>query len=372
MWKFVDKAAKLMYTGIYRLGDYLTYTKHAGFLMSAFFSEILQQPNALRELAYQYQRSMLDMIDRIPLPGQLIITGMGASYYAAQVAAFHLQSFGLQALALEAADLIHYGSPFLNSCKQLVYVSQSGSSAEVKPILDVLHGENAFIAVTNHLNSPLAKKAHYSLPLLVDQEALVATKTYINSLAALWLLARRWHGYGNQGDFENILQISYAIEHILENRDEITTHWLQLYDHCKAFIFTGFGPHAATARQSAQTVAEWAKAPVMGISAGALRHGFLEIVEPGVTVILFTAPGRTEEHSYRLAEELESYGAQLLMVENGYSHAISERRREFTKFDEFLSPMLDIVPAQLFAEALATQQIEKPGFRYLQKVVTKL
>jgi hypothetical protein len=40
--------------------------------------------------------------------------------------------------------------------------------------------------------------------------------------------------------------------------------------------------------------------------------------------------------------------------------------------NEFLTPMLDVIPAQLYAEALAAELGVPPGFRYLSKVVKQV
>ena len=75
-------------------------------------------------------------------------------------------------------------------------------------------------------------------------------------------------------------------------------------------ICSGYGPHISTALQSAQTLAEWCKVPAMGLSAGALRHGFIEVAGPGVGAIIFSGDGPTQAASRRLAQELASYGAR--------------------------------------------------------------
>jgi fructoselysine-6-P-deglycase FrlB-like protein len=59
------------------------------------------------------------------------------------------------------------------------------------------------------------------------------------------------------------------------------------------------------------------------------------------------------------------------MVTNGETRDVSEELDQ-SDVDEFLSPILDVVPAQLFVEALARERGVPPGFRYISKVIMKL
>jgi fructoselysine-6-P-deglycase FrlB-like protein len=110
----------------------------------------------------------------------------------------------------------------------------------------------------------------------------------------------------------------------------------------------------------------------MSASVAAFRHGPIEIAQPGVGVVVFGASGRAAGSGQSLAEELRGYGARVLLVEHGQSRAPGEQPAEAAAIDEFLAAILNIVPAQLFADALAGQRGVAPAFRYIGKVVTRL
>ncbi len=74
-----------------------------------------------------------------------------------------------------------------------------------------------------------------------------------------------------------------------------------------------------------------------------------------------------------MAAELAGYGARVLIVERGRTRAAGEPAgAAAADTDEFLAPMLDVIPAQLFADALARKLGVGPGFRYIGKVTTQL
>ena len=152
----------------------------------------------------------------------------------------------------------------------------------------------------------------------------------------------------------------------------IVPYWLDRLSTVQSLIFTGYGPHSATARQAAQTVAEWAKITAMGISAGALRHGFIELVGDVAGFVLFTPPGNSVALAHQLAADLEQIHARLITVENGWTIGMENGPGPLEPVDEFLSPLLDVLPIQLFSEAMAVQRGIQPGFRHISKIVRQL
>jgi glucosamine--fructose-6-phosphate aminotransferase (isomerizing) len=359
--------------------------------LNAFYLDILSQPAALRGLLSEYNPGSDRALSSIPCPSTPIFTGMGSSYHAALAASIYLHNLGVRAQAMETTHLLYYGGPILERCREVIYLSQSGASAEVIPFIDRLECGRVFLAITNNLDSPLARRAEHVLPLGVLEETLVASKTYLNSLALLWLLARFWTGKADGSEFEQLEHVAACLETALEHEKATTAAWLDFFKEAHTLICTGHGPHVATALQAAQTLAEWTKIPALGLSAGALRHGFVEVAAPGVGVIVFSGSGPAQAVSLRLAGELASYGARALLVENGRSFAVRPLRHrplaggsgseftlepmpgeEFQLADEFLALLLDILPVQLFSVALAQQRGIPPGFRYLEKVVHDL
>jgi len=337
--------------------------------MTTIFNEILDQPRALRELAADWPAD-----GKIPglgeLPGRVLLTGMGASYHAAAIGALHLSALGVQAAAVEATDLINYNAGLPGADTLLFYLSQSGSSGEVLPLFERLGGQVRSVAVTNDPHSELGQRADLTLPLRAGDETLVATKTYLNSQAVLWLVARRLAGAWTGGEITQLFQAAERVENLLQAAQETAQRLLDAFDLRAPLLFLGHGPHAMTARQAAMVMSEWAKLPALHFGIGAFRHGYIEAVQEGFGAVVFSSPGRGAGSALMVARELESYRARVLLVENGRLRAPGEAADPWS-IDEFRSPLLDIVPVQLFTEALARQR-GWDGFRYIQKVVKDL
>lgn len=335
--------------------------------------DIAQQPAALRAVIDYYQsdagaaRLMAAPTGRAP-----ILTGMGASYHAALAIVPYFHSLGIPAIAVEAIDLLHYNQALLQDARPLIFISQSGTSAEVAAVAELLPASTALLAVTNDAESLLAQRAQLVLPTLAGKESGVATKTYINCLAVLWLLARRWGGALNGNEGATLQRVAAEIERLVADTDTTAARWLDALGPAEHLVFAGHGPHVSTARQAAMMLAERARVAAIGMGVGALRHGPIEIAQPDVGAVIFASPGRSSESAIALAGELAGYGARVLIVERGRTRSLAELPSTAFEIDEFLAPLLDVIPAQIFADALARSLGVGPGFRYIGKVVTQL
>ena len=328
--------------------------------------DIAQQPRALRDMVAAYTRGDGFSALESPPPQAPVLTGMGASLHAAQICAAHMLSLGLPAVAVEAAELVFYGRALLAG-RPLVFVSQSGASSEVAPLLAGFPADQLLLGVTNSPESPLARGAAALLPIHAAPEQGVATRTYVNTLAVLWLLARAWAGARRADDADTLGRIADRCQELLARAAAVEERWMQVLGEAKTLLFLGHGPHAATARQAAMMLAERARAAAIGTSVGALRHGPVEIVEPGVGAVVFAARGAAYESACALAAELDDHGARVLVVEHGQARAPAEAPVAGEPVDEFLAPILDVIPAQIFADALARSRGIAAEFRYLGK-----
>lgn len=341
--------------------------------MTAFLQEICEQPASLSALADFYrQEANRAQMTALPRPRRLLLAGMGASYHAALYASYALQSVGIAALAVESADLIHFSGGLLADFETLIFVSQSGASAEVAPALERLPASCRLVALTNRPQSPLGRAAAHLLPQIAGEETTVATKTYVNSLACLWLLAQTWAGADAQRSCDTLLRVSDALAEVIAQSQADAQAWIAQFGADRPLIFVGHGPHAATARQSAMMLAEWPKRLALASSIGAFRHGTIELIQPVTAAVIFGLGGSTRESAWALAAQIREQGAQVTLILDGRVRAFEQADAGMAAFGDFLSPLLDVVPMQVFAERLAREGQARPGFRYISKVVTQL
>lgn len=331
--------------------------------MQTFLEEILQQPEALHTLLRSYDTTALEGVRTHINGSPLLFTGMGASYNAGEIIAYHFQAKKHPAMTCQAVDLLNYKYSTGHD-HVMIYISQSGDSAEVAPLLESSPGNGKNIGITNNPESTLGRLATLTLPLFAGQEETVATKTYLNTLALLNLICGTSH--------EMLHRLVGRIQTLIQANEQTSSLWQQVISSPNMLYLVGHGPHAVTARQVSMMCAEWLKRPSIGMSIGAFRHGYIEAVQPETTVIIFAPWGATRISALALADELTRYGAKVLIVEHGQTRLHSEAHYEPFVDDEFLAPLLDIIPAQLATEAVARTSGMAQGFRYISKIVSRL
>lgn len=339
--------------------------------MTELITELLQIPTALRDLIELYQKGEGRERLNLPAPERPVLVGMGASYHAAWIGSLMLRRASILSLHEEASEVLQYQRALPVQAAPLIYISQSGSSGEVQPIIDLCGSPERLIAITNDPASLLGQSAGRVLPMAAGTETLIAGKTYANTLALLWLLAKQWAGADMADAFDQLRRLADRAGLIQARREQIVERLEPLFEKAARVVILGHGPHTASARHAAMTLSEWPKIACLSSGIGAYRHGFIESAEKDTAVILFTSPGPTRASAMALGEELRSYGVTVLRIENGAVLGLDEPGVE-SPVDEYLSPVLDVLPVQLYAESAARKRFEKPGFRYISKVVTKL
>ncbi|MBN1146725.1 MAG: SIS domain-containing protein [Anaerolineales bacterium] len=342
--------------------------------------DILKQPGALRSALESFDSAAL-----APLAGALssgkidriILTGMGASYYAAYPASLILARSGLPVMWLDTAELIHYGRSLLSPRTLLWAVSQSGRSAEMLALLERLSDcrPPALLAMVNDPQSPLAQAASLALPLNAEPEQTVSTRTYLNTLALSQLAALRLVG-------EDLAQGRRELEEAADSMQAYLESWQARLEQIASrvgepghLVLLGRGPSLASACCGALVLQEAVKFPAWALGAAEFRHGPLEIARPGLSALLFAGPPQTRALNLRLFDDLRARAARPFWLDpqdgaTPESPAIPpERRLPMPAAHGLGLPLAEIAPVQLLSLHLGRLAGVEPGeFLHIGKV----
>lgn len=338
--------------------------------MSPFLHDLGHQASALGDFCAWYRRPGATEPIGVVGPRRILLTGMGASFHAALWGSLVLRSLGISATAIESSELLHHGLVLIEDADALVMISQSGASAEVAPLLDRLPADKPVLGVTNDPDSTLGRRASAHLHIAAGAEAAVACKTYLNTLAALWLTAHLWAGHDPEEPLGQIDAVAGRIAALTEDADRIGAEWCERLLGLDKIVFTGHGPHVPTARQGAMMMAEWMKREALGLGIGAFRHGFIEFTDAATGVVALGAGGATDSSVTLLTGELRSFGATVVNVVEGRIVGPDENANR--ELPEPLSALLDVVPMQIFVEAAARRLGIAPTFRHIGKVIARI
>jgi glutamine---fructose-6-phosphate transaminase (isomerizing) len=325
---------------------------------ASFLAEIHEQPQALlRLLEHEADYARVAGLARERGASTVRMVGHGSSDNAAS---YGVYAFGLRPRWTAFRDSIsltvHYGTKLDMAGTTAIALSQSGRTPDVVSYLERARRNGAFtVALTNDPGSELATTAEAVLPLAAgDEQAVAATKTYLNQIAALGLLASYADGKGRR--FATSIRV--VAEELGELIPELERRVVPI---AAAFAFTGRmfvigrGPEFATAREIALKLLETTRIAAEPLTATDLAHGPVAALDPLFPVWAIASDDETLPAVIEGAERARETGA-VLIASGAAADAIPDAAYRLplpNLGSRLLGPLLSVVPGQLFAWALA-------------------
>ena len=357
-----------------------------------YLEEIRGQPAAIRRAvaALERQAGALRQVAALADRRPIILTGMGSSHDACLAAAAALGAVGILATPIGAAELVHVRRRLLAGGGILVVVSQSGASAEIVRLAEVVHAlprRPYVVAITNGPHTPLAARVDIALDTAAGLERCPSTMTFAGSLVALAAVAGVLGDGGGGGPgpgaaarvaavFDEVAAAGEAAARAAEAL--LVGHWtigdrlLAWLGSRRTVVALGRGTGLAAAEMGVLTLEEAAALPAIALPTAEFRHGPLEIVGPDVAVILFSLEPATTALDRAFAAELAAAGAAVLLVGPA---GITEPGVESVAVGGprgLLAPAPAVIPVQLLARRLAIARGRRPcEMTHASKVTTR-
>jgi glucosamine--fructose-6-phosphate aminotransferase (isomerizing) len=310
---------------------------------------IYAQPGALRLVA----RGQSDAIEAAALRlrglDHVLLTGVGTSWHAALVGELLFARYGglgLKARAFHAFELASYWSESPGRIGAVV-LSHGGTRRYSREALArVKAGGGSGVVITG--KGPEAPaEADWTLRT-VDQESSGAhTVSYTAALAILAKLACAAGGAA---------EIAHAIDGIPDLLALLLGQesWEELagrYGDRRSYWFIGGGPNTATAWEAALKMSEASHARAAGFNCEQFLHGAWAALEREDVVFLIAPPGPSRERCLEAARVAQQIGAPVVALVREDDREIAALVADtiaLPEIDELLSPILTIVPLQLF------------------------
>ncbi len=326
--------------------------------MSWVESELREQPSALASFLEAETANALGLASELALADidYVLIAARGSSDNAARYAQYLLGTANRLPVALAAPSLTTlYGlSPRLDGAL-VIGISQSGAAPDVAAVLAEGRAQGRpTIAITNDPASLVATSADRTLLLHAgDERAVAATKTYVNSLAAVALLS-----VALADDGERLALLRNAAEWLGEQLDvsfegaQTIDSWLE----AEAGAVVARGVNYCTAFEIALKIRELAGVPFEAFSAADLEHGPIAALKPGRPVIVVAPSGPALVGMHGSIAKLRARGAGVLAISDDPSilDTADASLPLVRGVPEWLSPLTAVVPGQVAALRLAT------------------
>jgi glucosamine--fructose-6-phosphate aminotransferase (isomerizing) len=309
-------------------------------------------------------------------PRHVVFTARGTSDHAALYGAYLTEiRLGLPAgLASPSAITVFGARPDLGQAL-VVGVSQSGGSPDLCEVLRVARETGALtLAVTNDPGSPLAAAAELAVDVAAGHErAVAATKTYTAELLALLLLVegvRAGDGVPAAAERAALAALPELAADVLADGTAVAL--APRYRFAGRLVTTGRGYGYPTAREAALKLMETSYLPALAFSGADLLHGPLAMADPDVPVLAVAGAGPGGRAMREVVARLGERRADVVTVGPADVPGAAARV-PVPAVDERYAPLLDVLPLQRLALALALARGEDPDApRALNKLTSTL
>jgi glucosamine--fructose-6-phosphate aminotransferase (isomerizing) len=325
-------------------------TGHPYYMHDAIYA----QPGALR-LVTRGQGELIDgAAARLRGMDRVLLSGIGTSWHATLVGELlfaHAGRLGHRIRAFHSFEFKSYW-PEPDARTGVVVVSHRGSKRySVEALAKARAGGGVGVAITGKGAEGLAS-AEYLLRTVDQEKSAAHTVSYTCALALLATLAAR---IGDDGDLAHELDAIPDQLALLLGQES----WAELaarFADRRRYWFVGGGPNTATAYEAALKMSEANHATALGFGCEQFLHGPWAALEPDDVVFLIAPPGPAHERCLAVARVATEVGAAVVALAREDDRAIAPLATEtiaIPPVHELLSPILTVVPLQLFTYHLA-------------------
>ena len=334
--------------------------------------EIHEQPDALRRTLHEEENIRKIAKVLAEKEYRFYLFGCGSSYYICLCGKFALETIaGADAHATPSSEFYEYPPPEAGGGTVAVGVSRSGETSETVRAIDEANRLGALtVGVTNTGGSSLARKSRLAIMVNAGEErSIIMTKTFTTQVYSLQLLALLYAEEAGK-DVGRLLREARRIPELAGETLNLEEKMREAALNCNAekFVFLGGGPCYGACLEGSLKLKETSYVHSEAYHPLELRHGPMATVDEK-TLVLALAPKKVGREYVELLREVRENGARVLAVACEAGVPADETVRT-PRVDEALSPVVQVIPLQLFAYHYCVGRGLNPDApRHLRKVV---
>lgn len=310
------------------------------------------------------------------------IVACGTSLHAAMVGKYILEDLCGISVDVEPSSEFIYRKTTTNDKTLVIGVSQSGETADtITAIKQSKKLDSHILIITNRPDSTMAREADSLIPVNAGIEVSVAaTKSYMAQLVSFYLLALHIAEIKGSVSKEELSNLKRGLILLPEKAEEILDHKKDIqacakqYANFKNFVFVARGINYATALEGALKLKEISYINATGYPAGELKHGPIAMLDESMPVLSIMMKGMVYDKILSNSEEAKARNARMIALTNSDDEKLNDLFENIIRIpdvDEYLSPIIAIIPLQLIAYYIAEflgKDVDQP--RNLAKSVT--
>ena len=349
--------------------------------------EIYEQPNAIREtIGAKFSQNSKCEFDELNFTkdflssiNKIYIVACGTAMHAGLAGKNVFEKLCRITTEVDVASEFRYRDPLVDEKTLCIFISQSGETADTIAALKLCKNKGAkTLAISNVIGSSITREADYSIYTHAGPEIAVAsTKAYTSQVMLITILAIYFAEILEMDTNtintlkKDIMELPKKLEETLSLSETIQDFSKKTYQE-KDIFFLGRGIDETVAREGSLKLKEISYIHSESYPAGELKHGPIALIENDITVISIITEDSLVEKMISNIQEVITRGAKTLVVTNqDVDESMFNMTIKIPATNAFLSPILSIVPLQLFAYYISKEKgldVDKP--RNLAKSVT--
>jgi len=360
--------------------------------------EIFDQPQGLRDtttprVSLEQGRVRLDEVhiseEELRLLRRINIVASGTSRHAGMAGQYMIQELVGLPVDVDYASEFEYRNPLIGKGELTMLITQSGETADTSAAQREAQSKGSrTIAISNVIDSTIAREADGVLYTFAGKEVSIAsTKAFTAQLAVLYLFAvylGQVRGTLNKDQIRRhireLLEIPTKVEIVLQAAPACE-QLAKMYRAMEDFLFLGRAIHYPVAMDGALKLKEVSYIHAEGYPTGETKHGPNALIDESLPVVIIATCDRKDEAAVLRYEKniasikgFKQQSGQVIAVAtegDEQVQALADHTIFVPPASELLSPILEIVPLQLFAYYMAAEKgldVDRP--RNLVKSVT--
>ena len=352
--------------------------------------EIMEQPKVVEDAirgrmkideGLAHLGGFIEQKERLSKVKKITIIACGTAYYAGMVGEYMIEEYAGIPTEVEFASEFRYKKPVINGDTAVIIVSQSGETADTLAALREAKRKGAVtLGIINVVGSTIAREVDAGAYSHAGPEIGVAsTKAFMSQLAIFALVTvflGRQRGMSvimGQRILKELTTIPKKIESILKQETAIKKIAKKYYK-AKNFFFLGRKYNYAIGFEGALKLKEISYIHAEGYGSGEMKHGPIALIDNDFPSFFIAPQDSVYDKVISNLQEIKARKGKLLAIATKGDKQIKEMVDDviyIPKTLEMLTPMLTVVPLQLFAYHVAVllkRDVDQP--RNLAKSVT--
>ena len=370
--------------------DFTTEDVDKGAYPHFMLKEIFEQPNSIRD-AMRGRLSIeectaklggLNMSSReLRDVDRIVLTACGTALHAGRVGECLIESLAHIPTEVEFASEFRYRNMPMNKDTLVFAISQSGETIDTLAALrESKRKGHRTLGICNNVGSTIPRESDGGVYMHAGPEiGVAATKSFTSQVVVLTLLALLLGRIRHLSSAQGIEAIS-ALESLPDLAHRVLDESARVeelagkYADAAGFLFFGRQFNYPIALEGALKLKEISYKFAEGHPSAELKHGVIALVGPDVPSIMIAPDDAVYEKNINTVEQIKARKGRVIAIATEGRKQIAGLADDIIcipKCPDFISPILAVIPLQLFAYHLAVKlgcDVDKP--RNLAKSVT--